>query len=557
MGNIKDTMRCEGVNWLSDFPVVTAKTNSGKTTFAVRELREFVERETGNPIDKVILLTPYKRTRKQILSDERFAGFVRELDYNFLKSSAFSNRVNEIIVTTYAALCLALKDEMLTLDGCLIVFDELHTFADFTAYQPQMGYLLEWLVNPDYWGKFYAVGLSGTPQILFDYVNRYEGLPFRFVDVTPESPVNITCGKGLFIRGGSAQSYADLLIQQGFTGAKLFYVDSAKVCYELAQKFNDAGYHAAYIVSEYHDKHADDNGVLLGESVRAQVFDGLSIVDWLDENSDVPATLNVLVVNASAKDGINILDESNRFDEAIIESTNRATVEQARSRIRHDLECLTVVYSRKNESQSRFDLADVLSFLERYDGVSGAERAEMLYKRLEEQRDDENLNWVAAKGRTAFLNPFIKSLCAYNLDNYEFSSCRTYYDDAGNEIEERRTISRFGRIMPSFAEWRDELKPLIGGADFETVSGAEIREIVNGTAKIQGAFASGMIECGTWYDKEQLREIAQSLNLKNANGDDMGYEYLVEQIGRSYNVEHKKNQIKKIRKWRYRFAERD
>jgi superfamily II DNA or RNA helicase len=161
--SVIQSIKCEGVNWFKDFPYISAKTGTGKTTTAVLELRDYLEEHNNLKIDKVILLTPYKRTRKQVLADSRFAGNVRYLDYNLLRSSAFQSRIEETIFSTYAGLCNALKDDLITLDGCLLIFDELHTFLDFTRYQPQMSYLLEWILTPELWERFIAVGMTGTP----------------------------------------------------------------------------------------------------------------------------------------------------------------------------------------------------------------------------------------------------------------------------------------------------------------------------------------------------------------------------------------------------------
>ena len=378
---ILQSICCEGVNWSKDFAVITAKTFSGKTYSAIYELREYIESKT-NPIDKVILLTPHRRQRKQMLKE--YAGDAIKLDYDFLRSTAFNARVEKTIVSTYAGLCNALKDKELSLDRCLVIFDELHTFIENTSYQENMSYLLEWLLEPDKWESFVAVGMTGTPQIL-NYANKC-GLCFEFKDITPITEQNLTCENGLFINGGSALTYAKKLIQSGFDGAKLIYVESAKVCYQIASLFNDAGYQAAFIVSEYHDRNETQDDIPLNEAMRNQIYDGVSIIDWIDENNNVPKCLNVLIINSSARDGININDDALRFDEAIIESTNKATVEQARSRIRHNLDQLTVIYSRKNESRTRLDLEDCISFFNDYENASSIqERKEIINNRLLEQ----------------------------------------------------------------------------------------------------------------------------------------------------------------------------
>ena len=448
------------IDYRKDFTFISAKTGTGKTTCAIKDLRGYVESRAGIQFDIAILLTPYSRTKNQILSDERFSGLVRPLNHESLYKCAFKQRINETIVTTYAGLCNALRDGNITLDGCLLIFDELHTFVEFTRYQPQMSYLLEWLVTPELWERFIAVGMTGTPELL-DYCNKCD-IPFRFKDITPDSSHCFTCTKGQFINGGSAKSYAKYLIQQGFSGSKLFYVESAKDCYDLSELFNDAGYQAAYIVSPYHDKHTDKNGIPLGQAMESQLFDNRSIVEWIDETSDAPPTLRVLVINASARDGINIIDSANRFDEAVIESANRATVEQARSRIRHDLERLTVIYNRTNKLRTVENITDAVAFFKLYESASeDYERSRILIDRLLrqiEEQGNKSCDLIAMKGKTLFLNPFIKALTTYELDNYQFSSSRTYENENGDMVTEETVIKSWGKTLPTFQAWRDELK---------------------------------------------------------------------------------------------------
>ena len=129
-------LKLKGVNLYRDFPVITAKTNSGKTTFAVMDLRRTVENHTGKKLENVILLTPYTRTKNQILSDERFSGLVADV-------TEMGNAIQEqekVYVCTYAKVCALLERNEIDLSNCLVVFDELHRWLQFTVFQHQMAH---------------------------------------------------------------------------------------------------------------------------------------------------------------------------------------------------------------------------------------------------------------------------------------------------------------------------------------------------------------------------------------------------------------------------------
>lgn len=504
--SIIQSISCEGVNWLSDFPYISAKTNSGKTTFAILEAREFVERQTGNRFDYVILLTPYKRTRKQILNDERFKGRVVELNASVFDSDF---KTEKVIVGTYAKLCNLIEQNQIDLDKTLVIFDELHTFIGYTRYQPQMAYLVEQILNPETWKAFVALGMTGTPKIL-DYC---ESMPFEFKDITPIAEINITCDEGLFIRGGSAESYARLLIAQGLTGAKLFYVNGASQCYRIAKTFNNAGYTAAFVVSSYHDKSKDENDIPLGEAMELQTFNGLSITDWLDERSNVPDELDILVINASGRDGINILDELNRFDEVVIESADKSTIEQARSRIRHDLPQLTVIYNSRERRRSFENLKESIEFFRGYEVSNSKEK--LLASRFVRQMQNDDLDCIVLSGTELFVNPFIKALISYDLQNYEFSKYRTYIDESGFAITEHEQRIFNGRVLDTFTEWKNELKPLIDGRRFVDKSGDEIRQQILELELKEKAL--NLIELDSWYNVEQVKELAAKIDFKDAS----------------------------------------
>lgn len=359
-------LNLKGVNLYRDFPVITAKTNSGKTTFAVTDLRRTVENHTGKKLKNVILLTPYTRTKNQILSDERFSGLVADI-------TEMGNAIQEqerVYVCTYAKVCALLECNEIDLSGCLVVFDELHRWLQFTVFQRQMAYLIEWLIVPEKWQSFIALGMTATPYVL-DFC---ENLPFRFADITPNQDETILVKHAEVIDCGSSESVAKRLVVDDCAKGVLFYVQSATQAYKLKKFFEEKGFAAAFICSESNENLEPTSKKSYAALMQEQSFEGKSILSWIDSESDLPQSLDVLIINSAAIDGINILDRGRNFSRVVVESTSIADVEQVRARLRHDIECLTVVFSLKYQERICSSEDDVKAFHEYLEYLDSEQR---------------------------------------------------------------------------------------------------------------------------------------------------------------------------------------
>lgn len=359
-------LKLKGVNLYRDFPVITAKTNSGKTTFAVMDLRRTVENHTGKKLENVILLTPYTRTKNQILSDERFSGLVADV-------TEMGNAIQEqekVYVCTYAKVCALLERNEIDLSNCLVVFDELHRWLQFTVFQRQMAYLIQWLIVPDKWQSFIALGMTATPYVL-DFC---ENLPFRFVDITPNQDETILVKHAEVIDCGSSESVAKRLVVDDCANGVLFYVQSATQAYKLKRFFEEKGFTAAFICSESNENLEPISKKSYAALMQEQSFEGKPLLSWIDSESDLPQSLDVLIINSAAIDGINILDRGRNFSRVVVESTSIADVEQVRARLRHDIECLTVVFSLKYQERICSSEDDVQAFHEYLEYLDAEQR---------------------------------------------------------------------------------------------------------------------------------------------------------------------------------------
>lgn len=521
-------------NLYTDFPVITSKTNSGKTTFALTGLADMLEEKRGKRFSRVIFLTPYRRTLNQIRQDDRFVSRVDDLDYF---DCAWGER--KICVGTYSAACLRIKSGKMDLSGCLVIFDELHRFLQFTTYQEQMKYILQWLLDAERWKSFVAVGMTGTPQILLkcnECENFFGTIGFSFRDITPESSVNLRVRTGEIVYRGSIETVAKGLAASGAASGTMFYVKSVKRAYKLKTYLESMGLAAAFVCSESNEQVEEDSGETYSALMLEQSFEGESILTWIDGKSDLPPRLDALIVNDSAIDGINILDKEDRFKRIVVESTLVPDIVQLRSRIRHDIDRLTVVYNFKYKNKVvDDDVSGADEFCDKYysDIIGGDEDNAVLLRnrcRLQDSlKKSDILPRIAAFeiDERYYFNPFCGIISQYERDSYKGN----YKGNAAQKMAE-------------------ELQPMLLDSDseFDAISGSTYNRNVN--SDLHNADTLSCIDFISlfrldYYDsveisKDEFLELFDSMNLKRNGGKKAGIKTVVKLIEPYISVESKR-----------------
>lgn len=490
-------------NLYKQFSVITAKTNSGKTTLAVKGLRKALEEKCGK-FDRFIVLTPYSATKRQTLNDERFRNNIVPLNYTDLIKTSFGEKVlsiRETIFTTYAALSCYLEEHSLDPTNTCLVFDELPRFAMFSTWQKQHASLIGWMLEN--WERFVAVGMTGTPELLFSYFNRQDDIcPFKFVDITPHAPMTLEANKGLFIQNGSITSYARKLIKDGFDDCKMFFVESPKEAYKLVKEFAANNIEAAYTCSIYNEDICIDTNKTYAEMMLEDfIYDDMSIYDWIVDRSDIPPQVQVLIINGASADGINILDKSNRVKEVVVQSVCKMTIEQVRARIRHDIEQLTVIYNEANKQRCLNSFDDAASFYNKLNNASNEfESYSVLMEQYIRQQDKEESykKWVdnnrcgikpeqpdyivCKYNSRLFVNPFIVGIVQYELDNYIHSRTKTYIE-GNDEMTETVLYWRGNMLLESMDQFIASLKVLTGDKAWKRMFGSQIVCEINNRSK--------------------------------------------------------------------------
>ena len=536
---------------MNQFFIDTRKTGTGKTTNAINNLSRDLESRFGKQFKTTFLLTPYARTRKQILENHHdktceLTDLIRD-----------ENKKNKVVVTTYAGLSLAIRESRIDITDCLLIFDELPTFIQFSTYQEQLSELLEYIVNPDLYGSITCYGLTGTPEILFEYFNNIARLPYKFVDDTPdEKELKLLAEKGLFIKHGSVQAYVHNLINRGLSGSKMIYVDSARTAVKTAQTFNEQGYTSAFIVSESNDTIDKSCGKYYSEMMNEQIFDGLPITTWIDERCDIPRDLDVLIVNASCRDGINILDRDNRIDEVIIQSADSMTIKQARARIRHNINQITIIFNEQNKKKYLESYSDCFDFLndESHDLIDRFNQQQQSSIENQAWKDKKNhaiknqtkfnepeparLDFIVHKSKNGyFINPFVELMMAYEVDNYLFH-------DLDLPLKSQRIVNLNGNITKTFQQHISSFDGLLfANRHFQIKNGFEIKAENRNFNQLNIETVAMLMDDSRTRDFtfKELSAIIKRFNFRTCDRHKAGVKTFLNELERYCSIERKKN----------------
>lgn len=338
MGYITTEDFSKGVNWLEDWPLITAPVGCGKTYFMLHDLPQLVEERTGRKIDSVLLLEPLNMLKEDVLkgypaTSEGIRAF--ELDSN----DWYSSKVSVCCFGAVASFLLDGNEIEKRFD--LILIDEADQVLKWSLCHPGNPLVWDWLKEQKDNGTI-VVSATATPSLLLDYVSKRS--PFRFVNTTPNVPVKLKSNAVSVVPHLKAVTFLRTVKPEP-ENKYLVYVQSAKRCRELAEEFKEFG--AVFIVSKYQEK-TDKDGKPLNEVMESQkvLDDGtgeeITLREYLTKFQALPPGVNVLIINDAAVCGINLKDPS--LKHVIAETPFIDVAKQARGRVRHDIETFTYVY---------------------------------------------------------------------------------------------------------------------------------------------------------------------------------------------------------------------
>lgn len=411
----------------TDFMLLTGSCGRGKTTFAldlsengllyqVNQVRCRNSLTAVEPIkaEEVLFLVSRLNIKRQQLKKKNVI-LATESDYSgnldFIQQE---ERKDKIKIATAHSFGSWVKAGKVAVAPKLIIIDELHSIYAETIFAESLYYTIAYVEEHK---EIIKVGMTATPQFLYEYIQKYEKTAFVSLDICDlGSKYKAENVKTLI--GGSAIT---LLKQLNLSNSQkvLVYLNSARECYQMAQEY---GRNGAFIVSQYNFTNID--GKPLSAIMREQVFDGLDICEYIAERECFPDNVNVLFINSASREGINIKDANVKT--VICEAVDMITIEQILGRMRQDLQNFYVVFNKRTKAMNDKNIREFQAFFKDYAENGEIALARQYGKQEQAQADKKPIQnlVVCYKGKYQ-INNFAKAYLQYleecytQLSNYE------------------------------------------------------------------------------------------------------------------------------------------
>lgn len=326
-------------NTEDEIGLITCPVGYGKTHYAINSLPASLSKGMNRSINKVLMLVPTEVIRDQIVCDPKLSA--KEANDLDLYESAFGEDDTSVVVCCFAKLASILsKSEHQVKDFDLIIIDEIDLILKWSCFFEGYATAWEWIASKR---QTIVCGLTATPQYPLHRLGRldFDGYECRdFIDITKKvfqpkyraDRIEVCCGV-------KPSTYLEAKLDT-FSGKTLVYVQSAKECYELAQKFD----HAGFIVSASNEFKPEGQTEPLPALMDKQIYEGQTLRDYVVSKQQFPKDINVLFINDSCSVGMNIHDAS--VKNIVCSTYDLDTIIQVQGRIRKNIERLDICYTR-------------------------------------------------------------------------------------------------------------------------------------------------------------------------------------------------------------------
>lgn len=447
-------------------PIDDRPTGSGKTSDAIL-------RPVSSPLPvtpPTLLLVPLRHLQDQILSNTLYAGHVSHLQSTLGRSPDPSMTY----VSTYHYASLLLSKGLLPLSAFpTVIIDEIPRLFHYSTFQLQLGPLLHRLRPGHFPPSSTLLGLTATPSLLYSYLNVDQSHPLHFKSLRPSpTPPTLLSSSVSLLTHTSMSSHINSIAQSCLSDPShchCVFEHSALSVTTHVRLLRSMGIDAAGIISRHNHSWDPDLSDGLYDYLSSMRWSNLSISDWLLHHGDIPPTLQVLILNDAAMEGISIQDPSNRLSSMSVQSIDRSVIEQARARIRHPLSSLTVIFDQREwllhwrllrsaplpSSMSPSSLRQVFNE-ERRNHLSL-----QIWQRQQRALASKGLSWDILGPRPdppvcsvllgpdgLFINPNLRPIVRYELDNLIFSP------------SESDRLSLSDHRYPTIREFADSLSSL-------------------------------------------------------------------------------------------------
>lgn len=423
-------------NLYDDIMLISASCGRGKTTFSLSLSSSGLlaqinqERRKNNLFDQdlkdiepdeVLFLTSRKSTKHQQLSNANTIQAIPDDFNNNMFIFEKANRKGKIRVATAHQFGSWIKCGQVDIIPKIIILDELHSIISESIFADDLLQVIEFI--KENYNNIIKVGLTATPQFLFNYLND-DILTFAVVDKNINSKYK--CNKiKTFIKGQGITVLKQIMPKICQEYKVIYYTQSAKQCYKLSQEY---GKKSAFLISDYNESVVDDQRLV-------DIMNDQGVKDYILKNETLPKDTEIIFINSACREGMNIKDKSVKC--IICEAVDMITIEQILGRIRNDLEEFIVVCNYNNAERVNKNVKDFVEFAETLS--NSAYPIVELGRRYGRQEENKNLQkYVYVYKGEYKLNQYAKAYLQYiqesyiQLGNYETKSTMNYVCKVGN-----------------------------------------------------------------------------------------------------------------------------
>jgi hypothetical protein len=268
-------------------------------------------------------------TRRSIVDQQLKNGEVENANEDDFSASGLNplwdERGNKVRIISTAKLGSLYKEGKIERMFPIVVIDELHSLFLDTMFSEESYYAIECLLN-DFWKDTIKIGLTATPNLLFNYIDKEQKLFYALDDCV--LPPKYNAEEVLYYNHTYLAKTLKTLTPAA-DNKVLVYCPSAKSAIGFAEKEP----HAAYLISNYNKN---------TEAVEKQQ----PLYKYIIENAKLPEEVNILFMTSAYREGVEIKDSAVKT--VVIDASDDITISQFIGRIRSDIKKV-IINTNKNQ----------------------------------------------------------------------------------------------------------------------------------------------------------------------------------------------------------------
>lgn len=401
--------------------LITPSCGRGKTTYALNTGKDGLlydinkQREKLNLFDRNLKdIQPneyiYLVSRTNILNQvEKNPNVIKACENDFNDNIDFmreQEKQGKILVQTAHQFGEWCQKGLVKYPPKVIGMDELHSMLSEPVFADNLLYTFKFI--EEHYNEIIKIGLTATPQYLMDYIENNCDTKFKFqvVDCGEQVGAKYKAKNVKILVNGKGKTVLNEYKNKIDSKHKaIYYIQSAKQCYQLAKEYGDK---AGFIISKWNETAKNEDGILLVDIMNQQ-----GIRDYIIDNERLPNDIDIIFINASCREGMNIKDENVKY--IFCEAVDLITIEQVFGRVRNNTEEFIVIANYNNYRLNESNIQDFLEFIKQYeDNPHDA----MLYRKGRQKENKKLQRFVYEINNELQINHFAKAYLQYIQESY-------------------------------------------------------------------------------------------------------------------------------------------